>query len=95
MARVVTPEDERPAALHIRQGVITDVTRADEVAERVFPLDVGDSIVMPGLVDSHVHLNEPGRAEWVEAIFLRGRRIYQEGLFDGSPHGRLIPRGNL
>lgn len=27
-------------------------------------LDVGDSVVMPGVVDSHVHVNEPGRASW-------------------------------
>uniref|UniRef100_A0A8D3DLW3 allantoinase n=1 Tax=Scophthalmus maximus TaxID=52904 RepID=A0A8D3DLW3_SCOMX len=27
-------------------------------------LDVGDSVVMPGLVDSHVHVNEPGRVSW-------------------------------
>ena len=27
-------------------------------------VDVGDSLVMPGLVDSHVHVNEPGRTSW-------------------------------
>ena len=27
-------------------------------------LDVGDLIVLPGLVDTHVHLNEPGRTDW-------------------------------
>lgn len=27
-------------------------------------LDVGDSVVMPGIVDCHVHVNEPGRASW-------------------------------
>ena len=27
-------------------------------------LDVGDSVVMPGIVDSHVHVNEPGRTSW-------------------------------
>ncbi|MEW6982093.1 allantoinase AllB [Colwelliaceae bacterium 6471] len=26
--------------------------------------DVGDDVIMPGLVDSHVHINEPGRTEW-------------------------------
>lgn len=27
-------------------------------------LDVGDSVVMPGIVDCHVHVNEPGRTSW-------------------------------
>ena len=27
-------------------------------------LDVGDLVVMAGLVDSHVHVNDPGRAHW-------------------------------
>ena len=26
--------------------------------------DVGDAVLLPGLVDSHVHVNEPGRTEW-------------------------------
>lgn len=27
-------------------------------------MDVGDLVVMPGIVDSHVHVNEPGRTHW-------------------------------
>ena len=27
-------------------------------------LDAGDLVIMPGVVDSHVHVNEPGRTEW-------------------------------
>lgn len=27
-------------------------------------LDVGNNVVMPGLIDAHVHLNEPGRTQW-------------------------------
>ena len=27
-------------------------------------MDVGSLVIMPGLVDSHVHVNEPGRTEW-------------------------------
>ena len=26
--------------------------------------DAGDNIVMPGVIDAHVHVNEPGRTEW-------------------------------
>ncbi|CAG8792162.1 8379_t:CDS:1, partial [Racocetra persica] len=27
-------------------------------------IDAGDNLVMPGIVDTHVHLNEPGRTDW-------------------------------
>jgi dihydroorotase-like cyclic amidohydrolase len=63
-SRVVTPEGVRPAAIHIRSGIITEVTHTNELPEGVFIYEAGDSVVMPGLVDSHVHINEPGRADW-------------------------------
>ena len=62
--RVVTPEGVRPASVHIAGGVIADVAGWDEVPEGAPVLDAGDLVVMPGLVDSHVHVNEPGRSEW-------------------------------
>jgi allantoinase len=63
-SRVVTPEGVRPAAIHIRSGVIAAVSRTDEIPAGATIFDAGDSVVMPGLVDSHVHVNEPGRTEW-------------------------------
>ena len=62
--RVVTPEGERPAAIQIRGGVITAVTSFDEVPPGVPVHEAADHVVMPGIVDTHVHINEPGRAEW-------------------------------
>jgi allantoinase len=62
--RVVTPEGVRPAALHIRDGVIRRVADWDDVPRNTAVEDVGDLVVMPGLVDTHVHVNEPGRTEW-------------------------------
>ncbi len=62
--RVVTPEGERPAAIHIRDGVITAVTGFDDVPGGSHMHEAGESVVMPGLVDTHVHINEPGRTEW-------------------------------
>jgi allantoinase len=62
--RVITPQGVRRAALHIRRGRIAAV--ADwESAPAGCPLyDAGRSVVMAGLVDSHVHINEPGRTFW-------------------------------
>jgi allantoinase len=59
--RVVTPEGVRPATVHVREGRILRVD-PPEVSKSV--IDCGDSVVMPGVVDSHVHVNEPGRTEW-------------------------------
>ncbi|MDP8981278.1 MAG: allantoinase AllB [Acidobacteriota bacterium] len=58
--RVVLPGGMRPAAIRVRDGVIQEVRGYDCAYDE----DAGDLVVMPGLVDSHVHINEPGRAEW-------------------------------
>src|SRR5260370_34569006 len=62
--RVVTPDGERPAAIHIRHGVITAVSGFDDFPAGCAVHEAGESVVMPGLADTHVHINEPGRAEW-------------------------------
>jgi allantoinase len=58
--RVVLAEGIRPAAICVRDGVIQEVREHDGA----FDEDAGDLVIMPGLVDSHVHINEPGRTEW-------------------------------
>ncbi len=62
--RVITPAGEQAAAIHIDGGRIAAVTAWDDVPDRAWLDDVGDLVVMPGVVDTHVHLNEPGRTEW-------------------------------
>lgn len=65
--RVILPGGERPAAVVVRGGVIAAVEDYDaESTSSDLPgaEDLGDLVLMPGLVDTHVHLNEPGRAEW-------------------------------
>jgi allantoinase len=59
--RVLTPEGLRPAAVWIGGGTIERVTPWEDAVD---PHDLGDLVLMPGLVDSHVHVNEPGRTEW-------------------------------
>jgi allantoinase len=61
--RVVTPEGTRPASVHLRDGLIVRVAGHDDVGEGRM-LDAGQHVVMAGLVDTHVHVNEPGRTEW-------------------------------
>jgi allantoinase len=62
--RVLLPDGIRPAAIHIARGVIVAVAGHDELPEGVPLHDAGQLLVSPGLVDSHVHVNEPGRTEW-------------------------------
>ncbi|MGZ4659596.1 MAG: allantoinase AllB [Blastococcus sp.] len=61
--RVVLPDGVRPAAVHTRDGRITAVTGFDDVPGDAVTL-ADDEVLLPGLVDSHVHVNEPGRTEW-------------------------------
>jgi allantoinase len=54
----------RPAAIHIREGRIAAIGQPGDVGSGIQTHDVGRSVLMAGLVDTHVHVNEPGRAEW-------------------------------
>lgn len=62
--RVVTPEAMGPAAILIRGGTIYGVAGFDAVPAGSAVFEAGERVVMPGLVDTHVHINEPGRTEW-------------------------------
>jgi allantoinase len=62
--RVVTPEGVRAATVHIRNGVIEAITGYNDLPSGKHIYDAGESVVMPGLVDTHVHINEPGRTDW-------------------------------
>jgi allantoinase len=62
--RVVTPAGVRPATVYVRQGKIEHVGAIDEVPSGPPVIDCGDAVLMPGIVDTHVHVNEPGRTGW-------------------------------
>lgn len=62
--RVATPEGLVPASIHIAAGTIAAVRAWDDAPEGATLVEAGDAVVMPGLVDTHVHINEPGRTDW-------------------------------
>ena len=62
--RVVLPQSVAPASIHISGGIITAVKPYESVPAGCELVEAGASLVMPGLVDTHVHINEPGRTEW-------------------------------
>jgi len=62
--RIVTPDGIKPAAVLVQDGRILDVVPLNQVPAQVSVNDFGQAAILPGLVDSHVHINEPGRTEW-------------------------------
>ena len=61
---VVLPDAIGARTIHVRDGVIDAVRDYDDVTDDCELIDAGNSVVMPGLVDTHVHVNSPGRTEW-------------------------------
>jgi allantoinase len=62
--RVVTPHGTQPAALLVDQGKIRAICRPSELPADTVLHECGNDAILPGLVDTHVHINQPGRTEW-------------------------------
>src|SRR6185369_1255706 len=63
--RVVTEHSVGPASVHIRRGYISSISIFEDVPAGAELIEAApESVVMPGLVDTHVHINEPGRTDW-------------------------------
>ncbi|WP_395508247.1 allantoinase AllB [Streptomyces racemochromogenes] len=63
--RVITPEGTRAASVAVSGGKIAAVLAYEaEVPAGARIEDFGDDVLLPGLVDTHVHVNDPGRTEW-------------------------------
>lgn len=61
--RIITPNGVKKAVVLIEQGKIAAIT--NELPQGNFPIeDIGDNVLMAGIVDPHVHINEPGRTDW-------------------------------
>ncbi len=78
--RVFLPDGERPACVTVRGGRIAAVESYDSAtvggatALDSVDIDLGDVALLPGLVDTHVHVNEPGRTEWEASPAPPGRQ---------------------
>lgn len=65
--RIVTPQGVINGAVEVKDGIIASVIKARNFGgffSEVHVVDYGDAVVMPGLIDVHSHLDEPGREEW-------------------------------
>jgi allantoinase len=63
--RAVVGGRERPATVVVRGGTVVDVFALDEPVDAAATAELADDeVLLPGLVDTHVHVDEPGRTDW-------------------------------
>ncbi len=63
--RAVTPDGVGPVTVGVRDGRIAALAGFEEALDAVVTEELpGTEVLLPGLVDTHVHVNEPGRTEW-------------------------------
>ena len=62
--QAVLPDGTRPAAVAVSGPAIAAITGYDAALDSARDVDLVDLALLPGLVDTHVHVNEPGRTEW-------------------------------
>ena len=62
-SRVVTPTGEIEASIVIENGTITQIVDDDHLPNDISCTAYGDLVISPGLIDAHVHINEPG-TDW-------------------------------
>jgi allantoinase len=62
--RVVTTEGIRPGGVLVEGEVIREIVRLEQVPSEAKIVDFGDEAILPGLIDAHLHINDPGRTDW-------------------------------
>src|SRR5947209_8773199 len=62
--RVVTPAGVAPACVLVEDERIAAIDDWGDVAGEAVVHNLGDRVLLPGLVDTHVHINDPGRSDW-------------------------------
>src|SRR5437660_12292939 len=63
-SRVVLPGKMGAFAVFVDEQRIVEVVPRNQIPRSVPVTDLGDLAILPGLVDSHIHINEPGRTKW-------------------------------
>lgn len=62
--RILTPDGFFSGAVFIADGKIVACDTDVNLLQSQLTLEAGNDVVMPGIIDTHVHINEPGRTEW-------------------------------
>ena len=62
--RAVLPDGTRAASVAVSGGAIAAIADYGDGLDAEQHVDLGELVLLPGLVDSHVHVNEPGRTDW-------------------------------
>jgi len=62
--RIVTRLGTQDGALLVEEGKIRAISRRSDIPSDAIVIDCGNNALLPGLVDTHVHINQPGRTEW-------------------------------
>src|SRR3981189_463251 len=62
--RIVTPQGTQPGALLMEGEKIRAICRLSEIPAHAITHDCGNDARLPGLVDTHLHITQPGRTEW-------------------------------
>lgn len=65
--RIVTPQGVISGAVEVKGEYITSVVNGEDwrgSVKKEQVIDHGEAVVMPGLIDVHAHLDDPGRTEW-------------------------------
>lgn len=75
--RIVTPSGIRPGAIHVRNGRIIGILDIDDAPAGCTVDDAGDDVVLPGVVDTHVHVHAPGQT--TPEVFERTTRAAAAG----------------
>ncbi|MFS8083588.1 MAG: allantoinase AllB [Ginsengibacter sp.] len=62
--RIILPGEVVEATIFIKEGKISEIRRGENSEHIESLVDAGEDVVMPGIIDPHVHINEPGRTQW-------------------------------
>jgi allantoinase len=62
--QTILPDGIKDATILISNGKITDILNGSPANFPGELIDIGNKVLMPGIVDPHIHINEPGRTDW-------------------------------